>query len=88
MHVVFSVRGLGSSCTSKHCFISYSFNFVRGAHESKEGHMQTLHLYPLRLGLPFPNDVRNLRPKVGSRPNQMKVDLRKVFMENINFVLV
>ena len=28
-------------------------------------------LYPLRLGLPFPNDVRTLRPKASLEPNQM-----------------
>ena len=40
-------------------------------------------LYPFRLEPLYPNDIRTLRLKVGLEPNQMKIDLRKVFMENI-----
>ena len=42
-------------------------------------------LYPLRLKPPFPNDVRTLRPEVSLGPNQMKINLRKVFMEKITY---
>ena len=45
-------------------------------------------LYPLQLGPPFPNDVRILKSKVGLGPNQMKIDLKKVFMENITYFLI
>ena len=40
---------------------------------------------PLRLGPLFPNDVKILKPNVGLGPNQMKIDLRKVFVENITY---
>ena len=33
------------------------------------------------------NDVRILMANVGLRPDQMKIDLRKVFMENITYFL-
>ena len=42
-------------------------------------------LYPLRLGSSFPNDGSTLKPKVGLGPNQLKIDLRKVFMKNIAY---
>ena len=42
-------------------------------------------LYPLQLGSPFPNDVIILKSKVDLGPNQMKIDLRKVFMKNITY---
>ena len=47
------------------CFVSYSFDSISGAHESKEGHCRHRILYPLRLGLPFTNDVGILKLKVG-----------------------
>ena len=40
-------------------------------------------MYPLRLRLLFPNDVEILKPKVGIGSNQIEIDLRKVFLENI-----
>ena len=40
-------------------------------------------LYPLQLGPPFPNDVGILKPKVGLRPDQIEIDLRKEFSEKI-----
>ena len=43
-------------------------------------------LYPLWLWPPFPNDVKILKPKVGLGPNQIKSDLRKVFLENITLL--
>ena len=42
-------------------------------------------LYPLRLEPPFPNDDSTLKPKVGLGPNFVKIDSRKVFMENITY---
>ena len=42
-------------------------------------------LYPLQLGPPFLNDDSTLKPKVSLGTNQMKNDLRKVFMENITY---
>ena len=42
-------------------------------------------LYPLQLRLPFPNDGSTLKPKVGLGLNQMKIDLRKLFVENITY---
>ena len=42
-------------------------------------------LYPLQLRPPFSNYVRTLTPKVGLEYNQMKIDLRKMFMENITY---
>ena len=39
-------------------------------------------LYPLRLGLPFSNDVGIPKSKVGLGPNQIEIDLRKEFLEN------
>ena len=44
-------------------------------------------LYPLRLGPPFPNDGKILKPKVGLGFGQIQIDLRKVFRENINFFM-
>ena len=40
-------------------------------------------LYPILLRPPFPNDSSTLKPKVGLGPNQMKIDLKKEFVENI-----
>ena len=65
------------------CFVSYSFDSIKDAHESKKGHCRHRNLYHLRLRPPFFNDARILKPKVGLRPDQMKINLRKVFMENI-----
>ena len=42
-------------------------------------------LYHLQLEPSFPNDVRTLRPRVCLGPDHMKIDLRKVFMENITY---
>ena len=44
-------------------------------------------LYHLRLGPPFPNDVEILKPKVGKWPNQIEIDLKKVFLENITLFM-
>ena len=59
------------------CFVSFSFDFIRGAHKSKRGICRHLIVYPLQLGPLFPNDGSSLRPKVGFWPNLMKIDLRK-----------
>ena len=42
-------------------------------------------LYPLQLGPPFPNDGSILKPKISLGLNQMKIDLKKVFMESITY---
>ena len=42
-------------------------------------------LNPLQLGPLFPKDGSTLRPNVGSGLNQMKIDLRNVFVENITY---
>ena len=42
-------------------------------------------LYLILLGPPFSNDGSTLKPKVRLGPNQNKIDLRKVFVENITY---
>ena len=42
-------------------------------------------LCPLQLEPLFSNNVRTLRLKVGLWPNQIKIDLWKVFMENVTY---
>ena len=44
-------------------------------------------LYLLQLGPPFPNDVEILKPKIGLGPDQIEIDLRKVFSEKYNFFM-
>ena len=85
MHVVCCVCGLGLSHTTN-CFVSYSFLFfwVEFTNQ-KKGIYRHCILYPLWLGPLFPNDGTTLKPKVGLGPNQMKIDLRKVFVENITY---
>ena len=39
-------------------------------------------LYPLRLEPLFSNNVGIPKPKIGLGPNQIKIDLRKLFLEN------
>ena len=41
-------------------------------------------LYPLRLGPLFPINVGILKPKVGLKPDQIEIDLGKVFSEKYN----
>ena len=41
-------------------------------------------LYFLRLKLPFLNNVGILKPKVGLGPDQIEINLRKVFSEKYN----
>ena len=43
-------------------------------------------LYLLQLKPPFPNDGKILNPKVGLGLDQIKINLRKVFMENITLL--
>ena len=43
-------------------------------------------LYPLWLEPPFPNDSKILKSKVGLGLDQIKIYLRKVFMENITLL--
>ena len=42
-------------------------------------------LYPWRLELSFPNNGSALKLKVSLGPNLVKIDLRKVFLENITY---
>ena len=42
-------------------------------------------LYLLRLRPRLPNDIRILKPKVGLGLDQMKIDLKKVFIESITY---
>ena len=42
-------------------------------------------MYLLRLGPMFPNDVEILKSKVGLGPDQIEIDLRKVFLKKYNF---
>ena len=55
------------------CFVSYSFDSMSKAQESKEGHLQTLYFVPFMTWVPIPNDVEMLRPKVGLEPNQITI---------------
>ena len=75
------------SYVEKKLFASYSFDSISGAHESKERYLQTLHFVPLTTRAPVPNDVEILQPKVGLGPNQIKIDLRKMFQENITLFM-
>ena len=80
------MRGLGSSCTSKKNVLSLLLliPLVELANQ-KRGICRHCILYPLCLGPLFLDNVRTLRAKVGLGPNQMKIDLRKVFVENITY---
>ena len=44
------------------------------------------HFVPLMIGPLFPNHVEVLKPKVGLGPNQIEIDLRKTFLENITLL--
>ena len=89
MRVIYCVRGLGPSHTTN-CFVSYFFYFFifyfwAEFTNQKRGIYRHCILYPLWLRPLFPNDGSTLKPKVGLGPNQMKIDLRKVFVENITY---
>ena len=61
------------------CFVSYSIDSISRAHESKEGHLYTLHFVPLTTRAPVSNDAEILKPKVGKGSNHIEIDLRKMF---------
>ena len=76
MRVVFSVRGY----VETKCLVSYSFDFISGAHESKEGYLLTPHFVRLTNRSPIPhNNVGMLKPRVGLGPNLIEIDLKKCF---------
>ena len=86
MHDVYRVCRLESSHTSKQNFLSLILLIpLPKLMNQKRDVCRCYILYPLRLGPPFPNDAKILRPKVGLGPNQMLIDLRNVKMENITF---
>ena len=86
MRVMCCVRRLGPSCMLKQNVLSLILliSLVELTNQ-KRGIYRHRILYPLRLGLLFPNDGKILKPKVGLGPNQIEIDLRKVFMKNITY---
>ena len=86
MHIDCCVCGLGLNRTSKQIFLSLILLILLAElTNQKKGIYKYRILYPLQLGPPFPNNVRILKPKIGLGPKNMKIDLRKVFMENITY---
>ena len=86
MHDVYRVCRLESSHTSKQNFLSLILLILLSKlMNQKRDICRCYILYPLRLGPPFPNDAKILRPKVGLGPNQMLIDLRNVKIKNITF---
>ena len=86
MHDVQCVCRLGPSHTSKQNFLSLILLILLPKlMNQKRDICRCYILYPLRLGPPFPNDAKILRPKVGLGPNQMLIDLRNVKIKNIIF---
>ena len=78
------VHGLVLSCSSKQNVLSLIILIpLAKLTNQKKGICRHCILYPLRLEPPFPNDARILKPNVGLGPDQMKINLKKVFMENI-----
>ena len=78
MCVVCRVRGLGPNHTSKQNVLSLFLLIpIAELMNQKKGICRLLILYHLWLRPPFPNDSSTLRPKVGLRPNLMKIDFRK-----------
>ena len=66
MRVVCHVRGLGLSCTSKQNVLSLIILIMLAKFmNQKRGIYRHRILYPLRLKLSYPNDVKILKPKVG-----------------------
>ena len=80
MRVVCCVRRLGPSCMLKQNVLSLTLliSLVELTNQ-KRGIYRHRILYPLRLGLLFPNDGKILRPKVSLGLNQIEIDLRKDF---------
>ena len=84
MCVVCHVHGSGPRCTLKQNVFSLILLIpLEELINQKRGIYRHHILYPLWFGPPFPYDVRILKGKVSLGPNQMKIDLRKVFMEII-----
>ena len=86
MRIVFCVCRLGPSHTSKQNFLSLILLIPFAKLMNQNNSICRHHIfYPLWLGPPFPNNGSTLKPKVGLEPNLMKIDLRKVFVENITY---
>ena len=80
MRVVCRVHGLGLSRTLKKNDLSLILLILLvELTNQKKGICRHRILYPLRLEHLFPNDVEILKPKVGLGPNQIEIDLRKMF---------
>ena len=87
MRAICSVRGLGLSHTSKkNVFSLILLILLAELTNQKRGIYRHCILCPIQLRPPFPNDVGILRPKVGLGPNQIEIDLRKVFSKNITLL--
>ena len=81
VRVVCSVHGLSLSCMSKKKNVLSLILLILLAKLTNQKKSIFRHriLYPLRLGLPFPNNVGILKPNVGLEPDQIEMVLRKVF---------
>ena len=86
MRVVCHVHRLGLICTSKQNVLSLILLIsLAELTNQKMGICRHHILYPLQLGPPFSNNRSTIKPKIGLGPNLMKIDLRKVCVENITF---
>ena len=87
MNVMCRVYRLGLNRTSKQNVLSLILLIsLAELTNQKRGICKHRILYLLRLGPPFPNDGKILKPKVGLGPNHIEIDLRKVFLENITLM--
>ena len=81
------VLWLGLSRTSKQNVLSFIILILLAElTNQKRGICRHRILYSLRLGPQFPNDGKILKPKVGLGSDQIKIDLREVFMKNITLL--
>ena len=83
--VLCHVRGLGPSHMLKQNVLSLNLLILLvDLTNQKRGICRHRILYPLRLGLPFSNDGKILKSKVGLGPDQIEIDLRKIFYGKYN----
>ena len=81
------VLWLGLSRTSKQNVLSFIILILLvELTNQKRGICRHRILYSLWLGSQFPNDGKILKPKVGLGFDQIKIDLREVFMKNITLL--
>ena len=81
------VSWLGLSHTSKQNVLSFIILILLAElTNQKRGIFRHRILYSLRLGPQFPNDGKILKPKVGLGSDQIKIDLKEVFMKNITLL--